>query len=99
MRSTRVVQYVNARRERVYRALIDADKVACWKTPDDMTCKVHSFDAREGGTFRISLTYKAANGEGKTAFRTDTYHGQFVELRPNERVVEVDEFETAAPEF
>jgi uncharacterized protein YndB with AHSA1/START domain len=67
MRSTRIVQYIDAPRERVYRALIDADAIACWKTPDDMTCTVHSFDAREGGAFRISLIYKAADGEGKTA--------------------------------
>jgi len=64
-----------------------------------MTYAVHSFDAREGGRFRISLTYKAGNGEGKTTSRTDTYHGHFVELRPNERVVEVDKFETADPEL
>jgi uncharacterized protein YndB with AHSA1/START domain len=28
---------------------------------------------------------------------TDTYHGHFVQLVPNERVVEVDEFETTDP--
>jgi uncharacterized protein YndB with AHSA1/START domain len=58
-----------------------------------MTCQVHSFDPREGGTFRISLTYASA-GIGKTSAHTDTYFGHFVELVPNERVVEVDEFET-----
>jgi uncharacterized protein YndB with AHSA1/START domain len=99
MRSTRIVQYVNAPRERVYRALVDADAIARWKTPDGMTCTVHSFDAREGGEFRISLNYKTGEGEGKTTAHTDTYRGRFVELRPNERVVEVDEFETADPEL
>jgi uncharacterized protein YndB with AHSA1/START domain len=34
---------------------------------------------------------------GKTVARTDTYHGRFVKLVPNEQVVEVDEFETANP--
>ena len=87
MRSTRTVQYVNAPRERVYRALLDAGAVARWKAPDGMTCTVHSFDAREGGAFRISLTYEARNGAGKTTAHTDTYHGHFVQLRPNERVV------------
>ena len=57
MSSTRIVQYVNAPRERVYRALIEPDAIACWKTPDDMTCTVHSFDAREGANFEFrSLT-------------------------------------------
>ncbi len=62
-----------------------------------MTCYVHAFDAREGGSFRISLTYDEPTGAGKTTAHTDTYHGQFAKLVPNERVVEVDEFETEDP--
>jgi len=52
---------------------------------------------REGGAFRISLTYDAPTGVGKTNAHTDTYQGRFVTLVPNEQVVEVDEFETADP--
>jgi uncharacterized protein YndB with AHSA1/START domain len=59
-----------------------------------MTSHVHVFEAREGGSFRISLTYDEPTGTGKTAARTDTYHGHFVKLVPNEQVVEVMEFET-----
>src|SRR5437867_7692743 len=62
-----------------------------------MTCHVHSFDAREGGSFRISLTYDEPTGTGKTTAHTDTYHGRFVKLVPNEQVVEVLEFETTDP--
>ncbi len=62
-----------------------------------MSSRVHEFDAREGGSFRISLTYDAPAGDGKSAPRTDTYHGHFVKLVPNEQVVEVFEFETADP--
>jgi uncharacterized protein YndB with AHSA1/START domain len=53
------------------------------------------FDAREGGLFRISLMYDEPSGAGKTTAHTDTYHGHFVTLVPNEQVVEVMEFETA----
>ena len=62
-----------------------------------MTCQVHEFDAREGGSIRISLTYKQPRQTGKTTSHTDTYHGRFVKLVTNEQVVEVDEFETADP--
>jgi uncharacterized protein YndB with AHSA1/START domain len=62
--------------------------------PDDMTSQVHLFDAREGGLFRISLTYDTPSGTGKTTAHTDTYHGRFVTLIPHEQVVEVLEFET-----
>jgi hypothetical protein len=36
-----------------------------WKVPTDMTSHVHEFDAREGGSFRIPLTYDAAERIGR----------------------------------
>ena len=93
--STRLTLHVNVPRASVYRALLDADAVATWMVPDGMTSRVHAFDARVGGSFRISLTYDNPARSGKTTAHTDTYHGRFVELVPNERVVEVVEFETA----
>ena len=80
---------MNAPRERVYRALLEARAVATWMVPLGMTSHVHVFDAREGGLFRISLTYDAPTGAGKTTAHTDTYHGHFVKLVPNEQIVEV----------
>jgi len=94
MSSTRVRRRVNAPRASVYRALLDARAVAQWMVPTGMTSHVHAFDAREGGSFRISLTYDAPTERGKTTAHTDTYHGRFVKLVTNERVVEVVEFET-----
>jgi uncharacterized protein YndB with AHSA1/START domain len=88
---------MNALRADVYRALLDARAVATWMVPTGMTSHVHAFDPREGGSFRISLTYDAATGTGKTTAHTDTYHGRFVKLVANEQVVEVVEFETADP--
>jgi uncharacterized protein YndB with AHSA1/START domain len=88
---------VNAPRPIVYRALLDARAVATWMVPTGMTSQVHAFDPREGGAFRISLTYDAPTGAGKTTAHTDTYHGHFVRLVPNEQVIEVVEFETDDP--
>ena len=93
--STRISRHVNAPRAHVYRALLDAQAVATWMVPSGMTSHVHEFEARVGGSFRISLTYDAPTGTGKTTAHTDTYHGHFVKLVPNEQVVEVMEFETA----
>ena len=97
MSSTRVSRRVNAPYAIVYRARLDAHAVAMWKVPTGMTSHVHAFDAREGGSFRISLTYDQPAGTGKTTAHTDTYHGRFVKLVPNEQVVEVVEFETTDP--
>lgn len=63
--------------------------------PEGMTSRIHAFDPREGGTFRISLTYDAPTGTGKTTAHTDTHHGRFLTLIPDEKVVEAVEFETA----
>jgi uncharacterized protein YndB with AHSA1/START domain len=93
--STRTSRHVNAPRANVYSALLDARAVATWMVPNGMTSHVHAFDAREGGLFRISLAYDEPTGTGKTTAHTDTYHGHFVKLVPNEQVVEVMEFETA----
>jgi uncharacterized protein YndB with AHSA1/START domain len=95
--STRITRRLNASRATVYRALLDADAVATWMVPTGMTSHVHAFDPREGGAFRISLTYDTPTGTGKTTAHTDTYHGHFVRLVPNEQIVEVVEFETADP--
>src|SRR5438105_12464618 len=97
MSSSRITYRVRAPRGLVYRALLDARAVAAWMVPTGMTSHVHAFDPREGGTFRISLTYDAPTGTGKTTAQTDTYHGRFVKLVPNEQVVEVVEFETTDP--
>ena len=97
MSSTRINQHINAPRATVYRALLDARPVATWMVPASMTSHVHAFDAREGGSFRISLTYDAPTGTGKTTAHTDTFHGRFVKLVANEQVVEVVEFETTDP--
>lgn len=94
MYSTRVSQFVKAPRSAVYRALLDADAVGKWRVPTGMRSQVHEFDAREGGRFRVSLTYDAPGPAGKSAAHTDTYHGHFAELVPDKRVVEVLEFET-----
>ena len=97
MYTTRVSCHVNAPPEAVYQALVDADAVERWRVPDGMTSQVHEFDAREGGAFRVSLTYDAPTGAGKSAPQTDTYHGRFARLVPAEQTVEVLEFETDDP--
>jgi uncharacterized protein YndB with AHSA1/START domain len=95
--STKVAVHIKAPREAVYRALTDAGAIAHWRVPDGMSTHVHEFDAREGGRFRVSLSYADPTTAGKSAGHTDTYHGHFAELVPNERVVEVLEFESDDP--
>lgn len=79
------------------RALLDPESVQRWMVPDHMTSCVHSFEARQGGTFRISLTYDLPTTAGKTSPQTDVLHGRFVRLVPDTEVVQTVEFETSDP--
>ncbi len=97
MGTTRLTRHIHAPRALVYRALLDAEAVQQWMVPDAMTSHVHSYDAREGGTFRISLTYDLPTAAGKTSSHTDSFHGRFVRLVPDTEVVQVVEFETDDP--
>jgi uncharacterized protein YndB with AHSA1/START domain len=97
MYTTRVSGHVDAPRSDVYRALLSAEAIARWRVPAGMSGEVHEFDAREGGRFRVSLTYEAPDATGKSAAHTDTYHGHFVRLVLDEQVVEVLEFEAVDP--
>jgi uncharacterized protein YndB with AHSA1/START domain len=94
---TLTTQHIKAPRAAVYRALLDPAAVARWRVPDGMSSVVHEFEAREGGAFRVSLTYDEPGATGKSAAHTDTYHGHFARLVPDEQVVEVVEFETGDP--
>ena len=99
MYSTRMTRRVRADRAAIYRALLDPDAIVRWRVPAGMRGEVHEFEAREGGTFRVSLTYDEPTGTGKSTTRTDTYHGRFEKLMPDRQVVEQLEFETDAPEL
>ena len=97
MASTHIHCHIKTARAAVYRALLDPQAIAEWRVPDGMTSEVHILEPCVGGKIRVSLTYDDPLRSGKTASRTDTYHGRFVKLVPNELVVEVDEFETSDP--
>lgn len=97
--STSVNCHVDAPRRAVYRALLDPEAVARWRVPAGMRARVHEFDAREGGRFRVSLTYELPGQAGKSSTHTDTYQGRFTRLVPDSQVVEVIEFESEDPAF
>ena len=97
MSTTRISLHLNAPRARVYRALLDARAVATWKVPTGMTSHVHAFDPREGGSFRISLTYDAADRDRQDDRAHRHVSRPLREARADEQVVEVIEFETTNP--
>ena len=99
--STRVSRVIRAPRSVVYRACLDPDAIVRWRMPDNMTGRMESFEAREGGAFRMSLTYQegAESPGGKTSDDTDTFQGRFLALVPDEQIVELIEFDSPDPRF
>lgn len=57
-----MARHIRAPRARVDEALLDPAAVQRWMVPDGMTSQVHELDARDGGTFRMSLTYDELAG-------------------------------------
>jgi uncharacterized protein YndB with AHSA1/START domain len=96
--STRTSRLINAPREAIYRAFTDPAALVVWQAPGEMTGKVHEFDLRVGGGYRMSLFYPATEEgmRGKTAAREDRYTARFVELAPR-RIAQAIAFETADP--
>jgi uncharacterized protein YndB with AHSA1/START domain len=94
--NTRVSRIIKASRQQLYQACLDPVAVASWRVPDAMKAQVHAFDAREGGRFRMTLTYLdvAHSPGGKSSEDTDTFEGRFVELLPGEKIVERIAFES-----
>jgi uncharacterized protein YndB with AHSA1/START domain len=97
--STCVARVIQAPRTDVYQAFVDRDAVASWLPPENMRGQVHTFEPREGGIFRLSLTYQNPEdvGRGKTSADTDTVQGRFVELVPFEKIVWMVEFDSLEP--
>ncbi len=77
---------LKAKPERVYRAFLDADAMAKWLPPNGFTGKVHHLDPRVGGTFRMSFT-------NFTTGLSHSFHGEYLVLVPNERIVYTDLFD------
>jgi uncharacterized protein YndB with AHSA1/START domain len=99
--TSEVSRIINAPRHKIYQAFLDPQAVAVWLVPDNMQAHVLTFEPRQGGRFRISLKYLNPEDSpgGKTSEDTDTYQGQFIELVPDERIVEDIEFESPDPGF
>jgi uncharacterized protein YndB with AHSA1/START domain len=87
---------VAASPDAVYRAFSTAEVLMAWLPPGGMSGRALAYDFREGGRYRIELTYDAAArpGVGKTTARSDVTTGRFVTLQPARRIVQTVEFES-----
>ena len=82
----------------VYDALVDGNKVSHWLPPEGATGTLEAFDPRPGGAFRMTLRFSSGAG-GKTTRDTDTVSGHFVDLEPEEFVIQDFDFVSDDPAF
>jgi uncharacterized protein YndB with AHSA1/START domain len=82
----RLHRVLRAAPEKVYRAFLDADAMVKWLPPHGFTAKVHHFDAKVGGSYKMSFT-NFGTGKGHS------FGGTFQELVPNERIRHTDKFD------
>lgn len=85
----------------LFRAFLDAEMLASWRAPEDMAAWIERFDPRIGGGYRMALTYPAgtAGAPGKTSALEDAVEIRFVEIVPDNCIVEEVRFESHDPAF
>ncbi len=98
---TRTSRIIKARPEEIYAAVMDPAALVAWLPPAEMTGRIHAFDGRVGGGYRMSLFYSPTerSSRGKTSEREDMFTVRFAELSPQSRIVETVTFHTADPAF
>ena len=72
--------------ERVFKAFINPEAMSKWLPPHGFTGKVHSMDARVGGSYRMSFT-------NFTTGASHAFGGEYLELVPYERLRYTDTFD------
>ena len=77
---------LKAKPERVYRAFLDPAAQAKWLPPYGFTCTVHHFEAKVGGTYKMSFT-------NFTSGKSHSFGGKYLELKPNEKIRYDDKFD------
>jgi uncharacterized protein YndB with AHSA1/START domain len=84
--TVRLHRVLQAKPDRVYRAFLDPDAKAKWLPPNGFTGKVHSNDARVGGSYKMSFT-------NFTTGSSHSFGGTYTELVPNELIRYTDKFD------
>lgn len=85
----------------IFRAFMDREVVALWRRPAGFDVRFLNFEPRTGGGYRMICGPAGAvkAGEERGEGNAGVIRGRFVELVPDERIVEEIEFEEAPAEL
>ncbi|RIK42167.1 MAG: ATPase [Chloroflexi bacterium] len=93
-------RFIPASSSAVYAAFAEPRAMEQWVPPKGMTATMLHFDFREGGLYRMRLTYKEPeHGRGKTSNDADEVEVRFVRLIHAKRIEQAVTFESNDPAF
>jgi uncharacterized protein YndB with AHSA1/START domain len=99
-RTDRASLLVHVDATRVFEALTQPESLVRWLPPAGMHGRFEEFDMREGGSYRLVLTYEdASDAPGKTSADSDVSTTRIVQIVPGERVVQEIDFESDGEAF
>ena len=82
----RLHRVLKAPPERVYRAFLDPAAMVKWLPPNGFTGQLHHSEVKVGGSYKMSFT-------NFTTGNSHSFGGKYLELVPNERIVNTDKFD------
>lgn len=86
--------------EAVYRAFAEPGAMERWLPPNDMTGEMLRFDFRDGGSYRMRLTYAERDrGQGKTSVSADEVTVRLTRLVPGRSIEQAVAFVSEDPAF
>lgn len=84
----------------MFNALVDREALEQWLAPSGMSARFERFDPVPGGDYRVVLTYlDPTDGAGKSSADSDVVEARYVDVVPNERVVQAVDFVSDDPAF
>lgn len=84
--SVQLHRVIAAPPERVYRAFLDQDALVKWLPPHGFTAKMHQFDGKVGGGYKMSFT-------NFTTKNSHSFSAKYVELKANELIKYTNKFD------
>lgn len=99
-RTDRASLLIHTGRDEVFAALTDREALLAWLPPAGMRGRFERFDMREGGSYRLVLTYDdASDAPGKTTADADVSEVRVARIAPGELIVQEVDFESDDPAF
>jgi len=91
---------ISASPKTIYRAFAAPGAMERWLPPSDMIGSMLHFDFREGGSYRMRLTYaESQQGRGKTSEDSDEVEARLTKLEEGRRIEQEINFESEDPSF